>query len=264
MANNNLSSTALVTGASSGIGKALAEELAKQQHNLVIVARREALLNALAEQLSREYGVKVEVIVQDLAEPNAADKLFSALSQRGLQIDILVNNAGFGMKGRLDEIEPRLNQAMMMVNMVVLTELAQRLIPQMIERGRGRILNIASTSAYQPGPYMAVYFASKAYVLSFSEALSRELKGTGVTATALCPGPTATAFSDAADLKNSPIHNGTVPMMTAEQVAKKGYQAMMGGKRVYIPGFFNYISSHISRIMPNKWVMNVLANLHQR
>ena len=176
---------------------------------------------------------------------------------------MLINNAGFGAKAPLSEMDLDSIHNMMSVNMCVLTELTRLLLPDMLARKSGYILNMASTSAYQPGPLMAIYFASKSYVLSLSQALSAELKGTGVSVTALCPGPTISAFAERAELKTSPIHNGTIPLFTPEQVAEQGYQAMMRRKRVFIVGrlnaFFAYIAAHLA---PTSWTMSALKKLH--
>ena len=194
--------TALVTGASSGIGEELAKLAAADGCNLVLVARRQERLDALARDLSVAHGVSARVITADLANRAAPRRIAEELTKGRLTIDILVNNAGLGIYGPFWERELGKELEVVQVNVVALTELTGLLLPGMISRKRGRILNVASTAAFQPGPWMAVYYATKAYVLSFSEAIAEELKGTGVTVTALCPGPTITEFQGAAGVRH--------------------------------------------------------------
>src|SRR5712671_2718034 len=182
---------ALVTGASGGIGAALARELARHGHDLVLAARGVAAMEALAAEL-RAGGAGATVIAADLAQPGAAARLADDIAQRGLAVDVLVNNAGLGAAGRFDRCDPARISEMLQVNIVALTELTRLLLPGMIARGRGRVMLVGSTAGFQPGPGMAVYFATKAYVLSLVEAIPEVFRGTGVTVTTLCPGPTAT------------------------------------------------------------------------
>ncbi|MCA9929933.1 MAG: SDR family oxidoreductase, partial [Anaerolineales bacterium] len=195
--------TALITGASGGIGYELARKIAQQGHNLVVVARSESKLMKLAQDFNKQFGVNVTVMVKDLAQSAAPDEIYNELQANEIDVDILVNNAGFASYGLFHELDRQKELNMMQVNMVALTHLTHLFLPGMVERGYGRILNIASTAAFQPGPLMAVYYATKAYVLSFSEAIANELDGTGVTVTALCPGPTESGFQARAAMEDS-------------------------------------------------------------
>src|SRR5437016_597740 len=212
---------ALVTGASSGIGADLARELAKDGHDLVLTARSVPAMQALAAELEA-HGASSMIIAADLAKPGAAVELASSLEAHGLQIDVLVNNAGLGGVGRLDQMDPQRISDMLMINVVALTELTRLLVPGMVARRRGRVLLVASTASFQPGPRMAVYFATKSYVLSFGEALAYELRRTGVTVTTLCPGATATNFFKAAGANEVALQ----PAMSASEVARIRYQGL--------------------------------------
>lgn len=251
---------ALVTGASGGIGLEIARRLAARGHDLVIVARSTARLESLAEALRREHGVAVRAWPADLAERSAVDRLADALEAEGLAVDVLVNNAGFGLFGRHAETALDDEQRMIDVNVTSLTRLAKRLLPGMVARGRGRILNLASTAAFQPGPYMAVYYATKAYVLSYSEALAEELDGTGVTVTALCPGPTASGFQDAAAMHDSALVKGR-RLPGAAEVAAYGVDALLSGRRVAVPGLANKVMAQSVRFTPRRWVTRLVARM---
>src|SRR5438045_741754 len=222
---------ALVTGASVGIGRDLAIVLAENKHDLVITARNQQQLEALAGELRQKFDVKVDVLPQDLAKPQAAREVFDELEGRKIAIDLLINNAGFGGHGRFDREDRDEILGMLQVNIVALTELTRLFLPAMVDRKRGRVMNVASTAAFLPGPLMAVYYASKAYVLSFSEAVAAELKRTGVTVTALCPGPTITEFQKRAGIAESGLFQSGLTM-DSMTVARIGYRAMMRGKRV--------------------------------
>src|SRR3954447_6416423 len=219
--------TALITGASSGIGLDLARLFAKDGCDVVLVARSEGKLRELAAELERDCGVTAHVIALDLARPNAAEALVQRLPA---DVDVLVNNAGFGVAGPFVETDLAKELEMIQVNIVALTQLTKLLLPKMVARRRGRVLNVASTAAFQPGPLMAVYYATKAYVLSFSEAIADELRDSGVTVTALCPGPTETGFAAVAGMDQTRLFTLMKPMTSAE-VAKKGYEAMKRGRR---------------------------------
>ena len=189
-----MTGTALITGASSGIGLELAKLFARDGYELVLVARRVERLEELGRELTQRHGVRCHTISVDLAQPDAAAEIVRRLEGAGPAVDVLVNNAGFGVLGPLATTEPETAGRMIRVNIEALTQLTRALLPGMLARRRGRILNVASTAGFAPGPLMAVYYATKAYVISFSEALAEELRGTGVTVTVLCPGPTRTEF----------------------------------------------------------------------
>ncbi len=241
-------STALITGASNGIGKAIAEEFAKHGFDLVIVARNGAQLTNLAAQWQAAYKVKVMPIAADLAKPDAARAVFAAVKQANVQISHLVNNAGYGLFGLFEQVDLDEEQAMLQLNMLSLTSLTKLFLPEIVAQ-RGRIMNVASTAAFQPGPYMAAYYASKAYVLSFSEALAEELSSKGVSVTAFCPGPTASGFQDKAAMHDSGLVKGK-ELPSAEEIGIAGYQAMMQGRRVMIPGFMNWLMAQSVRFSP--------------
>ncbi|MGI8546210.1 MAG: SDR family NAD(P)-dependent oxidoreductase [Gemmatimonadaceae bacterium] len=253
--------SALVTGASGGIGLELARILAREGHDLVLVARSLPELEWLAAELREQFGGTVEVIRSDLNEPAAVPQLFEAVAQRGVRIDLLINNAGFGLAGRFDQTDGRRELEMIQVNVAALTELTKLFLPGMITRGNGRIMNVASTAAFQPGPLMAVYYATKAYVLSFTQAVAEEVRDTGVTLTALCPGPTHTGFANVANMQGTRLFNSPLTM-GARAVAEYGYRAMMRGERVAIPGVFNRLGAFATRLAPRR-LLTKLARLAQ-
>lgn len=253
--------TALLTGASAGIGRDLAIVLAEKGHNLVVTARDEVRLQELANDLRSRFGIRVEVIAKDLARPESAQEIFDWTAAKNLPIDLLINNAGFGAGGKFDQIPiPKMLQ-MLQVNITALTHLTRLFLPPMIQRGRGRIMNVASTAAFVSGPLMAEYYASKAYVLSLSEAIAFELKRTGVTVTALCPGPTQTEFQKRAGLEHSSLfrHAG----MNSMTVARIGYKAMMSGKRIAITGMTNKLLVNLSRFAPRAVIGSFVKKLNQ-
>ncbi|HZK90559.1 MAG TPA: SDR family oxidoreductase [Stellaceae bacterium] len=227
---------ALVTGASSGIGAALARELARHGHDLVLSARGRAPMEALAGEL-RGLGAAATVIPADLAAAGGAAALVAEIDAAGLAIEVLVNNAGLGANGRFDRTDPVRHAEIMQVNIVALTELTQALLPAMLARRRGRIVLVASTASFLPCPNMAVYAASKAYVRSFGEALAQELRGSGIAVNVLCPGTTATNFFAVAG--GAPSALQARRMMTAAEVARLGYAGMARGERVTVAGLMN-------------------------
>ena len=250
---------ALVTGASSGIGIELARQLARDGHDLVLSARRAAPMHALAAEL-KAYGADAVVIPVDLSRPAAASELAAAVETRGLQIDVLVNNAGIGGIGRFDQLDPGRISEMLQVNVVALTELTRLLLPGMVARRRGKVMLVASTAGFQPGPRMAVYFATKAYVLSLGEALTYELRGTGVTVTTLCPGATATEFFKVAGANEIALR----PTMSASEVARIGYRALKDGRRVAITGLLNRILAVGGKYGPHAITLPATAALMSR
>lgn len=257
-----MNGTALVTGATSGIGWELARILAKDGHNLVLVARDEERLNERARELQREFDTESLVLQADLSEPTSVERIVCELEQRKLEIDVLVNNAGFGDHGPFAESELKKQLGMIAVNITALTELTHRLLPCMVKRKSGKILNLASTAAFEPGPLMAVYYATKAYALSFSEALFEELRGSGVTVTALCPGPTRSEFQAAAGIKPIRLVAGR-RLPSAADVAAVGYDAMLTGKPVVIHGFWNTLGVWAAQILPRSVVRRAVHWLHE-
>jgi hypothetical protein len=251
---------ALVTGASFGIGAALARELAHHGHDLVLAARSLEPMHALAAEL-RDLGAAATVIAADLAQPGAAAALVQEIADRRLAIDVLVNNAGLGAAGRFDRCDPVRLSEVLQVNIVALSELTRLLLPDMVARRRGRIMLVASTAAFQPGPGMAAYFASKAFVLSLGEALAYELRGTGVSVTTLCPGATATRFFAVAGAEHSLMARHLRRMMRAEDVARLGYDGLAAGRRVVIAGIVNCLIALGGRYAPHCLTLPVTDRL---
>lgn len=251
--------TVLITGASSGIGKALAHHFAKDGYQLVLAARGVAKMQALADDLQKQFKVAVTVIGADLETNDGAAKLHADVKARGITLSALVNNAGYGSFGEFKDAALASELAMMQLNMNTVVVLTKLFLPDLLAT-QGKILNTASTAAFQPGPYMAVYYATKSFVLSFSEAIASELEDTGVTVTALCPGPTASGFQHKADLGNSALVKGK-KLPTSEEVAALGYQAMQRGQRVYIPGFVNWAMAQSMRFTPRNLATKVVKTL---
>jgi short-subunit dehydrogenase len=257
--------TALVTGASGGIGLELARELAAHGHSLVIVARDQRKLTAVAEELHSRYGIAVHAHAVDLSEPAAAENLWAAMSKSGIDIDVLVNNAGLGMYGEFSGQDVDALTRMQSVNVIALTTLTRLALRGMLARKRGRILNLASVVGYQPGgPRMAAYYATKAYVLSFSKGLARELEGTGVSVTTLSPGLTESSFESRAGASETRLYR-LLPQMTATAVARIGYRAMMNGRRAVVPGFLNKLVAFAGEFPPralglevNHWLLSTV------
>lgn len=254
-------STVLITGPTSGIGESLARLFAQEKHDLVLVARSREKLEALAAELSSAHGVKCDVIVKDLTSLTAPGEIFETLKGLGRTVDILVNNAGFTVFGRFDETALDAEIEMLQVNVVALTQMTKQFLRQLPKEARGRVLNLASTAAFQPGPLMAAYYASKAYVLSFSEAIASELEGSNVTVTALCPGPTRTGFQKRGQMEDSRLVKNR-KIMDADTVARIGYRALMRGKPLVIPGFSNWIMAESVRFTP-RWLVTRLVRFAQ-
>jgi short-subunit dehydrogenase len=241
--------TVLITGASSGIGLELARCFAAEGSRLILVARNTAALEELAEELRRDYKVEAIVLVADLSLPETPGKIFSELKGRGIVVDVLVNNAGFGAHGLFSELPLQRQLEMIQVNVTALTELTGLFLPGMVERHRGGVLNVASVAGFAPGPGMAVYFATKAFVLSISEALAGELAGTGIKVMALCPGPTGTNFGKVANFKNN-SQLVRVVRMTAKDVAQQGHRDFRDGRVVAVSGWRNRLLVLLIRLTP--------------
>lgn len=252
--------TALITGASGGIGMELAKVFARHGHSLVLVARSQDKLRQLAGELESSFGVQALVIALDLAAPGAPASLYAQLQQRQVTVDYLVNNAGFGHFGFFGQTEWEKEEQMIHLNVMALTDLTRLFLPPMVARGKGKILNVASVAAFVPGPLMAVYFATKAYVLSFSEAIANELQGTGVEVTALCPGPTDSGFAGAAAAQDSDMFARS-KLASSQQVAEYGYQAMMSGKRVAVHGLLNKLTVFSARLAPRRLVTALVRRM---
>jgi len=232
------SQTTLITGASSGIGLELAREFAKNGHPVILTAPVENELTNIAREFEEMHGVWVRTIPQDLEEPDAAEKIFNSATKEGRSIDILVNNAGLGQRGKFWEYPVERDLSMIRVNLESTVRLTKLFLPAMLKRRHGRILNTASIAGFEPGPLLAVYHATKAFVLSFTEALGVELEKTGVTVTALCPGATDTDFFPKANMEQTKAFQKS-KVMAPQEVARLGYKALMRGDRVYVPGAMN-------------------------
>ncbi|HEU4698826.1 MAG TPA: SDR family oxidoreductase [Gemmatimonadales bacterium] len=256
----------LVTGASGGIGEALAERFARDGHRLVLAARGAGGLERVAGACRRLGAPAVRVVSVDLARPEGVTRLLAAVEATGWRVDVLVNNAGVGLAGPFAEAEPDAVLGLLQLNVVALTQLTRALLPGILASGRGGVLNVASTAAFQPGPYMAVYYASKAYVLSFSEALAAEVAaasaGRGVRVTALAPGPTHTGFAERAGVSQSRLFRlGLVADVAA--VADAGYAGFRRGRRVVVPGLLNKVQVQALRLAPRRLVARVAAAMNR-
>lgn len=256
--------TAIVTGASSGIGDQLARELARRGHGVTLVARREDKLLDLASELAEAHGVRAEVVACDLADAPSRAGLVAEVAERGLTVDVLVNNAGFSTTGAIAASDVESELRLVHVDVEAVVDLCSRIVPGMVERGRGAVLNVASTAAFQPLPGQAAYGAAKAFVLSYTDALHSELGGTGVTATALCPGPVKTGFGEAAGFSDEEAEGALPSFMweTATAVARAGVDGLDKGRRVVIPGVANQIGAYTGRLVPKTLLLPVLARQH--
>ncbi len=252
--------SALITGASAGLGTEYARLFAADRHDLVLVARRRDRLEALAGELAKAHGVRADVVAADLAAPDGVQRVVEEVKRIGVEVEFLVNNAGFGTTGAFASLDEKRELEMVQVNVTTLVALTRAFLPGMVKRKRGRILNIGSTAGFQPGPFMAVYYASKAFVNSFTEALWYELRGTGVTATVSCPGATATEFAGVAGNDKSRLFK--MGAMSAREVAQAGYRAMMAGKPMAVHGLKNKMGVQLLRISPRAAVRALAASLN--
>lgn len=254
--------TALITGASVGIGHELARVFAENGCDLVLVARNREQLEKVAAECQTLGKVKARVLPKDLSLPDSSREIFDELMRDGVAVDVLVNNAGFGTHGRFAEIELDADIRLLQVNVVALTALTKLFLREMVARRGGRILNVASTAAFQPGPLMATYYASKAYVLHFSEAIAQEVGSQGVTVTALCPGPVNTEFQQRAGIQGNRLFKGK-GIMDARTVARAGFRGLMAGKRIVIPGFTNKLTAAAARFSPRRLATFIAGKLNE-
>jgi uncharacterized protein len=255
--------TALITGASNGIGLELAKIHASNGGSLVLVARNKSKLDELKASLENQYKIKVYTIGKDLAANNAAQEVYDETTKQNIQIDYLINNAGFGDFGMFAETDWNKELQMINLNITTLTQFTKLYLQDMVSRGSGKIMNVASTAAFQSGPTMAVYYATKAYVLSFSEAVDNEVSDKGVTVTALCPGATESGFQAAAAMEESALVKGK-KLPSAKEVAEYGYSAMLKGKTVAIHGLMNYIMANSVRFTPRAIVVKLTRKLQDK
>lgn len=250
---------ALITGATSGIGRELTKLFAADNYDLILIARNKDELVNFAKELQGKHDIFIKVIAKDLSKPDAAKEIYKELEKESLTVDVLINSAGFGTAGNFWEIDVEEETNEITLNVLSLTMLTKFLLPNMVKQKSGKILNIASVAAFFPGPLMSVYYGTKAYVLSFSEGIREELRGTGVSVTVLAPPPLNTGFAKRAQVKNK--HSFDNAKMTAEQVAQIGYEALMAGKDLIVPGWLNKIESLASRLAPYTLSARVIKRL---
>jgi len=255
--------TALITGASNGIGLELAKVHASKGDHLVLVARSKSKLEALKTELENQFKIKVLIIEKDLSAPNAAKEVYEQTSKANIQVDYLINNAGFGDFGMFYETDWNKESEMIQLNITTLTHFTKLYLQDMVKRKSGKIMNVASTAAFQSGPTMAVYYATKAYVLSFSEAIDNEVHDKGVTVTILCPGATESGFQAAAAMEESALVKGK-KLPTSKEVAEYGYKAMMQGKTVAIHGFMNAVMANAVRFLPRAMVVKTTRKIQDK
>lgn len=258
---NQNKETVLITGATRGIGYELSRLFAADGYRLVLVARDYARLEEVAKEMKRDFGAESMILGKDLSIAGAPGEIFHQLSRESVSVDVLVNNAGAGVYGHFIDQDWAAVKMMLDLNMIALTHLTRIFLPGMVKRGAGRILNVASTAAFQPGPLMACYFASKAYVLFFTEAVRREVKGSGVTVCAFCPGPTATEFQKRTGIEH--IREGMIGMMSAARAARAGYQGLMKRKGLVVPGLANRILAFAVRFTPRTFAVRVVQFLQE-
>lgn len=253
--------TALITGASSGIGLELTRLFAADGYRLVLVARNRAVLREIGDQLQAQHGIEVRISPKDLSHPAAPVELYQELQEAGITVDVLVNNAGFGGSGPFLQTDWNHEAEMIQVNITALVHLTKLFLPQISAR-KGKVLNVGSVAAFLPGPYTSIYYASKAFVLHFTEALAEELSESGVTVTCLCPGPVETGFQKRAHVGGSSRANGPL-YMDVQEVARLGYVAMNRGKRVVIPGWKNRLLTELLRVVPRNTVAKMVGRMYK-
>ncbi|MDQ3098310.1 MAG: SDR family oxidoreductase [bacterium] len=256
-----MSRTALITGASGGIGLELARKCAESKMNLVLIARRQEKLEQIASEFSKQYQIQVKIITKDLSKPNAPQEIFDEVQKENININVLINNAGFSNYGQFTTTDINTENDLLQVNIIALTLLTKLFLPPMIKSKFGKILNVGSIASFFPGPLMATYFSSKAYVLSFSQSLAGELQGTGVTVTCLCPGPTQTGFAERAGMHN-PVSFGRYSE-SAEKVAQIGLHGLMRGKQIIVIGFLNNLVIFASRFSPRFLVLKTMKYIQE-
>jgi len=249
--------TVLITGASSGIGKELAYVYAENNYKLILLARRKEHLEAIKKDIEAKQKVEVSVFAMDLSKTNSAEQLYQKVNEQQIKVDVLINNAGFGIFGEFMDTDMDWEESMLILNMVTLTKLSKLFAKDMVKAGRGNIVNIASTAAFQAVPAFSTYAATKAYVLSFSEAIAYELKNKNVIVTAICPGPTKSEFADAANVNQKHFSNAP----TASELAEFTYKAMLKGETTAIHGFMNNLMAFLTRTSPRKMVTAVAAKM---
>ncbi len=256
---------ALITGATFGIGYELAKLFASDGHNLILIARNKKRLDEISVGLSDKYKIHIITIEKDLSVPNSANDVFEQISRENIHVEYLVNNAGFGLHGNFSETDLNIELEMIQLNITSLVQLTKLFLPKMIANKSGRIMNVASTAAFQPGPFMSIYYATKAFVLSFSETLDCELKGSGVISSAFCPGPTKTDFLSRAGMESTfIIKSKIIGLMSAEKAAKIGYKGFMKGKRLIIPGILNRMGVLSVKLAPRKLITSVIRILKSK
>lgn len=257
----NPETTCLITGASAGIGADLARELARRGHGVTLVARREDRLSDLAEELSNAHGVRAETVSCDLTDPADRQRLADELDGRGLTVEVLANNAGYGSGGRFVELDREHEVGMVKTNVEAVVDLTGAYLPGMVDRGRGAVLNLGSTIAFQPVPFQTTYGATKAFVLSFTEALHEELRGTGVTVTALCPGPVRTEFGEAGGFGGAEDRIPGFAWLSSEEVARAGVRGLERGDRVVVPGRLNRLGAIYGRHTPRSVLLPAVRRI---
>lgn len=252
----------LITGTTSGIGKCFAELYAEKGYNLVVVGKKEDLLKKQKIELEKKYNISVTYIVKDLSKDDSALEVFNEVKKENINIDVLINNAGFGTFGNYIDVSWTEQKNLAMVNMMTVMQLSYLYAKEMVSKGKGRIINISSIASFQPGPYMAMYYSSKAFVRSFSEALHEELKEKGVIVTAICPGPTLTKFEENAKMEKSYMFKNMITD-TPEYVVKKSYKAIMKNKAVYVVGFHNKLLTFATRFLSLKFNRRIAKKINK-